>query len=83
MERDHINNQETLLIPVNGAELPDLCDAIVAHSELLDQAGDHLGAIRLKSIVDTISCLQGIEIDTSRQMLLALGLGAAKGRPQG
>jgi hypothetical protein len=38
MERDHINNQEPLLIPVNGAELPDLCDAIVAHSELLDQA---------------------------------------------
>jgi hypothetical protein len=38
MERDHINNQEPLLIPVNGSELPDLYDAIVAHSELLDQA---------------------------------------------
>lgn len=83
MERDHINNQEPLLIPVNGAELPDLYDAIVAHSELLDQAGAYLAAAKLMAIVDRISRLQSIEVEASRQSLLALGIGVAKGRPQG
>jgi hypothetical protein len=35
------------------------------------------------AIVDRISRLQSIEVEASRQSLLALGIGVAKGRPQG
>lgn len=74
MERDHTNSTP-LLLSISGTDLPDLYDALTAHSELLDKEGDHLGAARMMAIVNRISNLQTIEIETSRQALIALRLG--------
>lgn len=82
MERDQINTTP-MLLSISSTDLPDIYEALTAHSELLDQAGDHLGAARMMAIISRVSQLQSIELETARQALIALGRGFAKGRPQG
>jgi hypothetical protein len=83
MERDQINSTLPILLPLHGADLPDVYDALIAHAVELDKDGDHVGAGRLMCVVDRIARMQGVELEVSRQSLLALGAGVARGRPQG
>jgi hypothetical protein len=73
-----------VLLPLNGAEVVVVLDALVSFALEREAAGDPGKDAPVADVVaDRVRRLQDLELEASRQALLALGLGVSRGRPQG
>jgi hypothetical protein len=71
-----------LLLSGKGADV--LINALVRHAMECEKEGDPLGEIAIADeIVLQASTLQDMHDEVGRQVLLSLGIGVARGRPQG
>jgi hypothetical protein len=73
-----------ILLPLNGAEVVVVLDALVSFALEREAADDPCREAPVADVVaDRVRRLQDLELEASRQALLALGLGVSRGRPQG
>lgn len=71
-----------LLLGSHDAEV--LTNALVRHATAVEAEGDYLGeAATADSVAARVRALQVMDDEAARQVLLALGLGVSRGRPQG
>lgn len=82
VKRNHDNSQPFLL-PVSGLDLGMLADALISHAVESDELGDSVSASRAYGIARRAREMQGLDLETSRQAIAALGIGFSRGRPQG
>jgi len=77
-------NPQPLLLPLSSKDAGVVLDALVELSRY-DGPDEWLQSQSkfARQVIDRILSLQRIELETSRQALLALGIGIARGKPQG
>jgi hypothetical protein len=82
MKREH-SNDLPMLLPLGSLDIHLVLAGMHREAEESAKHGDELGTAKCYQIIERLEGLSDIDNLGARQALAALGIGSARGRPQG